>query len=189
MVQLASSPTPSPLPGSDRAPSPTRVDPDFLLKGLDIPGVDRESSRKCVLDVASAKLELHRTRADGALAAYRKSQAALEARKREYEREEDQYNDAMAAYTYFQHVLDKEALDKGTSVLEMDAPPSHARAEAEPQAATAYYKSSRILEFVRRLPPARTTPQPFELGAFGSLSRADVDEARAFFGVAPMPSA
>lgn len=79
-----------------------------------------------------------------AQAGYRKSQAVLEANRRDYEREEDQYNQAMAAYTYFQRVLDKPAFDKGTSVVQVKAPPSHARTNSEVSQPMVYYKSSSM---------------------------------------------
>lgn len=107
--------------------------------------MDLESSRKFILDIALSKLELHKTRTDVAHAGYQKTRAAADAQKRDYEREEDQYNQAIAAYTYFQRVLDKPALDKGTSVVQVKAPPSHARTTSEvPQPSMVYYKSSSM---------------------------------------------
>lgn len=85
--------------------------------------IDRELSKAYVLEVAQNRVQLHRDRAAIARDGYKNSIQLLNDRKRDYQRQEDTLNQALAAYSYFEHMLPRAV--ESPSILAMNAPPSH----------------------------------------------------------------
>lgn len=84
------------------------------------------------------RVELHRHLAAMARDGYQSSIQHLNDRRLDYQRREDMLNQALAAYSYFQHMLPTSA--ESPSLLAMNAPPTHEKEQTHPP--FIYYTSS-----------------------------------------------